>query len=788
MSEIINVNEKNEYVIQDITIDKNNNVYFLIPLDGIYIIKENETKANKIKGIEIDGYSVSISFDNFGNVYFGSTDVAYKLINNNSIPIKINGIKGNINSIFFDKNYTYFSTITKGFYKLKHSTYISEEIKETTDVESFIFDNFGNIYFGKYNGLFFLKNGETSLILKKIYKIKLNNKENNFFIDENNNSYIISNDNIYILNNEEKELTRLSVDFNINNIYSINKNKDNIYFSADNGFYFLKINKNKPILKKVYGIEIKQNQQIKSLIFDNNDNIYVAYNDSFYFLKNGETQATKISEINNYVSEIKIDKNNNVYFVSDNYLYKIKNNETQATKISEINNENSSILIDNEDNIYFKKNDNFYIFKYDGNTMPIKIKGINNSFNKILFDNENNIYFITNNGFFKLKTGETQAIKINGIEINNFLGKLYFDSKKNLYVESFSKIYFLNKNSTFANKVEGINKNSSINIIDKGNNVYFRSNNDFYKLEYGKIIANKINGLPNDTDIILSEIDKNDNVIFKRNVCGAHGFGLWILKKENTTVDEIIGIKDYVNSVYFFENDIYINVRRSGAYILKQNETEAKLLNNINGWVHEIIKDSKGNIYFYANYGFYFLKNGENNPIKIDGLYESINKIIVDKNDNLYILTYDGEIYILRNEIIKITEINLDVNQKINSTIFNKNQGIINFNLLLKLAFFLNYTNNFLFFNLKEIKDIDINDLDFDNVEVTRGRDLNWSADFKSVCFTTKEHRNNSSIKKTVYTPKCEYNQKSKFMFHIIKGINKNGKDNVKIDCTQKSK
>ncbi len=79
---------------------------------------------------------------------------------------------------------------------------------------------------------------------------------------------------------------------------------------------------------------------------------------------------------------------------------------------------------------------------------------------------------------------------------------------------------------------------------------------------------------------------------------------------------------------------------------------------------------------------------------------------------------------------------------------------------------------------IKGIKYINISDLNFSNVKVTRNKNLNWGDDFKNVYFTIKERKNNYSIIKSVSIPKYEYNQKSKFMFQIIKRISKNGKNN----------
>ncbi|WP_342262456.1 MULTISPECIES: PQQ-binding-like beta-propeller repeat protein [unclassified Spiroplasma] len=109
---------------------------------------------------------------------------------------------------------------------------------------------------------------------------------------------------------------------------------------------------------------------------------------------------------------------------------------------------------------------------------------------------------------------------------------------------------------------------------------------------------------------------------------------------------------------------------------------------------------------------------------------------------------------------------------------------IINLNELIKKATLFKFRDENSNLKFKQINYININNLNFENVEVTRDSKLLHKTNFKEVCFKKKERINNSPVKKIVKIPACNYNQKSKFMFQTIKGIGKYGQENTKNDWT----
>ncbi|WP_215825432.1 hypothetical protein [Spiroplasma endosymbiont of 'Nebria riversi'] len=97
--------------------------------------------------------------------------------------------------------------------------------------------------------------------------------------------------------------------------------------------------------------------------------------------------------------------------------------------------------------------------------------------------------------------------------------------------------------------------------------------------------------------------------------------------------------------------------------------------------------------------------------------------------------------------------------------------------MIIKSLFF-KYNNKNADLKYKEIKNIDINNLNFSNVKVTRDSKLLHSADFQNPCFEKKTYNNKSSLSKIIVIPPCEYNSKSKLVFQITTGLTKTKQEN----------
>ncbi|WP_040093845.1 hypothetical protein [Spiroplasma poulsonii] len=88
--------------VNSIAVDSNDNVYFGVA-DGIYLLKNGETTANKFNAI-ITSTINSLTVDSSNNIYFGTNNSAYVLKQGSTTSTKIDGIDKTVNSIAVDSN------------------------------------------------------------------------------------------------------------------------------------------------------------------------------------------------------------------------------------------------------------------------------------------------------------------------------------------------------------------------------------------------------------------------------------------------------------------------------------------------------------------------------------------------------------------------------------------------------------------------------------------------------------------------------------------------------------
>ncbi|WP_339024352.1 hypothetical protein [Spiroplasma endosymbiont of Agriotes lineatus] len=147
-------------------------------------------------------------------------------------------------------------------------------------------------------------------------------------------------------------------------------------------------------------IEIKNigDDKVRSVAIDSKDNIYIGTDDSAFICEKNQTNAkriTEINEFNSFVYSVVVDKKDNVYFGTKNGLYKSSDNGKNIIKINEINEIIYTMIIDSNDNIYIGTRDNIYFLNQN------KINKINSTdnikysyFSLIFFDKNNTPYFI----------------------------------------------------------------------------------------------------------------------------------------------------------------------------------------------------------------------------------------------------------------------------------------------------------------------------------------------------------------------------------------------------------
>ncbi|WP_342263044.1 hypothetical protein [Spiroplasma endosymbiont of Dromius quadrimaculatus] len=489
-------------------------------------------------------------------------------------------------------------------------------------------------------------------------------------------------------------------------------------------------------------------------------------------------KITGISDIESYYGSA-TDKEGNFYFATRNGFYIIKSGTIIAEKVVGINDSTVGglIMADKNNNVYFGTTQGVYKLK-PGMIIPVKIDGINNGMVGII-DSNDNVYFGTNNGSgaYVLKYGESRAKQIYGMSNKTFF-TVNNDKENNTYFGTSDGAYILKPNHTTATKIVGVYGHVYYFVVDSKNNVFIGTQNGLY-IKNGEMSAIAFEGMPHNIRSVL--IDDNDNFYFGTN---------------------------------------------NGFYLLKCGETKSKKINGVTGEVHSIVLGHK-NVYFGASSGAYVLKNNELSATKMNEKGNKIigvNRIIFDKNNsNMYFLTYNDGIFKIKNkyqlnDVIKINNLKIDNNSdksilnelnylnpsldisqleikekdntsttirvksnsdkyfgenKIYYVINNQQNKIINLNELIKKGIFLSFRDKNKENIVKEIKNININNLIYSNVTVTKNIEPIINKTNENICSGKTILENNLPTEQKLRTSNCKYTIQEIKSFQITTGLSK---------------
>lgn len=226
------IKEINERIF-NITIDNNNNVYF-DSSNGLYILKNGEPTVFLCHSLKKYGfYKKTLGFDNKNNLYFTTLNNTYVLRNNENKPNKIDNLNDEVTSLFINKNKVYFATIN-GAYFLEQGTTKAIKINEikflgkNDKVNYFLFDK-KYIYLGCLYQTY---------ILDYNYKIiKLLPDSHCFSYDNNGKIYFGSGRGIYKFNSNTMKYQKIKIKKN-NNLYDSDDEIMYIYYSSNGSIYF----------------------------------------------------------------------------------------------------------------------------------------------------------------------------------------------------------------------------------------------------------------------------------------------------------------------------------------------------------------------------------------------------------------------------------------------------------------------------------------------------------------------------------------------------------------------
>ncbi|WP_342262316.1 MULTISPECIES: ETX/MTX2 family pore-forming toxin [unclassified Spiroplasma] len=188
---------------------------------------------------------------------------------------------------------------------------------------------------------------------------------------------------------------------------------------------------------------------------------------------------------------------------------------------------------------------------------------------------------------------------------------------------------------------------------------------------------------------------------------------------------------------------------------------------------------------------------------------EDLNKLIkisnlenINKNSDTAILNelnfLNPDLDILQLEVINKTNTSATIKAKNNSNkyfdkkkiyyvIDNKQNKIINLNELIKKGIFLSFRDKNKSTTLKEIKNINTNDLIYSDVTATKNIEPTYNKNSKSICFGTTTLFNNLPEKQNMKTPSCKYTKETTVNSQITTGLSKTNSEEKRREQTSTS-
>jgi len=321
------------------------------------------------------------------------------------------------------------------------------------------------------------------------------------------------NDTLYIKNNNTWELS----DFEIDNIKSIEVNKNNIIFSARN---YIQIYNSSLILKRTLDVYhflgFSALPKINFVTLDDNNNLLVADNSiGFVYEKNNQfSYVCPNGPYNNYTAKaiafnntiITTDGNNKAsgwYLPTYNVFQNEKWNSFHISSDTARNFFSIAVNPENPDNLFFGSW-GYGVYEFNNNEWTASYNQLNSTLQPVIgygygfiriygtaFDKNNNLW-ITNQG-----TGEPISVKTENNEWQSFN---FNSSITNDYPED---IYVTNDNIKWAE----LGDNQGILAFDD-NNTPLNKNDDRYKI----IIPTTNEGEVISSDVTAFSQDKDDNI------------------------------------------------------------------------------------------------------------------------------------------------------------------------------------------------------------------------------------------------------------------------------------
>ncbi|WP_339024275.1 PQQ-binding-like beta-propeller repeat protein [Spiroplasma endosymbiont of Agriotes lineatus] len=470
--------------------------------------------------------------------------------------------------------------------------------------------------------------------------------------------------------------------------------------------------------------------------------------------------------------------NNKLYFGSwDKNVYEYDPTTDQQKIVIKANSvvQSSGVVFNNK--LYFGSHDN-NVYEYDPATGQQKIVIITNGTvpsSGLIFDNklyfgsgDSNVYEYdpaTGQQKIVIKANKNNWVHSSGLVFNN---KIYFGSHDNNVYEydpatGQQMVIITTKGAIFAS---GIILNNKLYFGSFDHNVY----------EYDPTTGQQKTVIKTEEGIWSSGVIFNNKLYF-----GSIDHKVYEYNPATGQQKVVITTNGEIKSSgVVFNNKLYFGSGDHNVYEYSATGQQ-KIVIRTNNWVDSsgvvfnnklYIGSGDGNVYEYSNY--YNLRQINNNSD--NAILNELNYL----NPDLDIAQLEIINKTNNSVILKIKDnLNNDNNIKIHYSIDNQQNKIINLNELIKKALFFKFRDENPNLKFKEIKDINIDNLMFSEIEITSTSDSLKSFDEKSVCFKPINFPNISSNIQKIKIPSCSYETKAKYLFQITTGLNINNSKNI---------
>ncbi|MBN8703291.1 MAG: histidine kinase [Bacteroidetes bacterium] len=398
---------------------------------------------------------------------------------------------------------------------------------------------------------------------------------------------------------------------------------------------------------------------IKSIAQGSSNTIYIATKEeifSYYPLKNQLNSICKINSANNLFEKIFIDRNQNIWVATKNGLLKKDANSNSFEQVKTIDSTIHVLSISEKDGLLCLSTKTDGVIYISSTTGIISNKqSFPEYLPNIYTDSEKNSWLSSQEKLFKIQNDYSikEYSTQNGLP-TNLINCVFEDKEHNIWIgtDGSGLVKFLGEKFISYKKQDGLSNNAVMSIAqDKLNNLWIGTyGGGINKLENGQF-KKAINNSAIANEIIYKCFIDNAGKLWFNTADKFYSYN----PTSNKLTEEIIGVKEFVLSMYQSKNNTYYLGTWLGLYEYK-GTGNANLINSCNfdsEHINDIFIDNKNQLSIASSGGVCFLNGNNSKSYTVkDGLCDNlVYNIKQDFKGNYWIGTNAG-LNILKNDKI----------------------------------------------------------------------------------------------------------------------------------------